>query len=440
MFNNTVLDVIISLVFIYLLYSLLATSVQEIISTILHRRANTLYDGIKSMLSDTRKDMGFIPNFIIYTICEPFINIANRLLRIFTGEKEPVLYAKFYDHPIIKNYGQNFLFKKPSYLTPENFSSILIETLKNLDPDNKTKPATFLLLKSTIEAKQVLIDSDTRSIINYHLNEAAGDLDVFKYRIDKWYNDTMDRVSGWYKRNTQFYLLALGLIMAISLNVDSIEITNFLSDNKPARDQLAKMGEAAANNQNYAGGDSIIAKEALDSIKASINKVNTLVGLGWGDYGKSDTAFKSKILKNEKLHLAYLANKPKADSIFDADLNLLQEAYNKLNDSIQLKKILNDSLILLKQKRKHITDQQQFSMLYENDDFENALKKEYIWYRMNLKKFFGFLITALAISLGAPFWFDLLNKFVSLRTAVKTVNSSGSTTKNNTSDNNEIDG
>jgi hypothetical protein len=32
---------------------------------------------------------------------------------------------------------------------------------------------------------------------------------------------------------------------------------------------------------------------------------------------------------------------------------------------------------------------------------------------------FGWLITALAISLGAPFWFDLLNKFINLRNAGK---------------------
>ena len=31
------------------------------------------------------------------------------------------------------------------------------------------------------------------------------------------------------------------------------------------------------------------------------------------------------------------------------------------------------------------------------------------------RKWLGFLITAFAISLGAPFWFDLLNKFINLR-------------------------
>ncbi|MEM1221017.1 MAG: hypothetical protein AAGH79_18995, partial [Bacteroidota bacterium] len=36
------------------------------------------------------------------------------------------------------------------------------------------------------------------------------------------------------------------------------------------------------------------------------------------------------------------------------------------------------------------------------------------WYEW-VKKVFGWLITSLAISLGAPFWFDLLRKLVNIR-------------------------
>ena len=39
------------------------------------------------------------------------------------------------------------------------------------------------------------------------------------------------------------------------------------------------------------------------------------------------------------------------------------------------------------------------------------------WFR--LKQVFGILITAFAIMLGAPFWFDLLNKFMVIRSTVK---------------------
>ena len=37
-----------------------------------------------------------------------------------------------------------------------------------------------------------------------------------------------------------------------------------------------------------------------------------------------------------------------------------------------------------------------------------------------LKSLLGWLITALALSLGAPFWFDLLNKLMKLRGSVAT--------------------
>ena len=35
------------------------------------------------------------------------------------------------------------------------------------------------------------------------------------------------------------------------------------------------------------------------------------------------------------------------------------------------------------------------------------------------RHFWGYLLTAIAISLGAPFWFDLLNKLMKLRTSQK---------------------
>src|SRR5262249_42001985 len=36
-----------------------------------------------------------------------------------------------------------------------------------------------------------------------------------------------------------------------------------------------------------------------------------------------------------------------------------------------------------------------------------------------LAKVFGLFVTAAAVSLGAPFWFDVLNKFVNFRSSVK---------------------
>ena len=49
-------------------------------------------------------------------------------------------------------------------------------------------------------------------------------------------------------------------------------------------------------------------------------------------------------------------------------------------------------------------------------DTASACRDEFWWY---FYKFIGLAMTALLISLGAPFWFDLLNKLVNLRAAGK---------------------
>jgi hypothetical protein len=42
-----------------------------------------------------------------------------------------------------------------------------------------------------------------------------------------------------------------------------------------------------------------------------------------------------------------------------------------------------------------------------------------------LFRLLGWLFTALALSLGAPFWFDLLNKFMVVRSTIKPREKSG---------------
>ncbi|WP_349316653.1 hypothetical protein [Chitinophaga sp. MM2321] len=444
---------------IYLVYSLLATAIQESVSTMLQTRASTLYKGIRSMLTNTPKDRGTVMNFINYLFYKLWIEIGGWFKSLVSENEKSSFYDKFYDHPTIKNYGENLFFKKPSYLTAENFSTILIETIKNLEKGNEGSLATFPLIKSIVDNNNNnVIDHETRAILIYHLNEAAGDLDVFKHRMEKWYNDTMDRVSGWYKRTMQFQLLIIGLALAITLNIDSAEIATYLSDNKPAREQMVKLGQATAGNQKYSAGDSLITKEVFDSVKVSISKINTIIGLGWGDFGSSDSIFRKHRLKDSlhwgkptKQYIAYTSavfqdsanayfSRLLKDTVIVKSVAVADTAANKpLAATPVVRTAYRDSLLTNKES---IIAQRKFALLYDNDDFDSSLKRSYVWYRIwSWRKVFGFMLTAWAIGLGAPFWFDLLNKFVKLRTAVKPANGSGSSTPKNTSgSNDEIDG
>ena len=50
-------------------------------------------------------------------------------------------------------------------------------------------------------------------------------------------------------------------------------------------------------------------------------------------------------------------------------------------------------------------------------DLEEATEKSLKTVSFWILKFLGFFVTAMAISLGAPFWFDLLKKFTNIRNA-----------------------
>src|SRR5262245_29435470 len=99
MLGSDILDVVVSLSFIFFLLSIVASAGQELVSQAISWRSKSLKDGIKKMLGD--------PTFT-------------------------ALAKEVYDHPLIKTLGA----KGPSYLSNDRFADSLIESL------NQTKDAT----------------------------------------------------------------------------------------------------------------------------------------------------------------------------------------------------------------------------------------------------------------------------------------------------------
>jgi hypothetical protein len=73
---------------------------------------------------------------------------------------------------------------------------------------------------------------------------------------ENWFNDTMDRASGWYKRNAQIWSFCIGLVLAIFLNVDTLHIANTLWRQPGLRQSIA----ATAQSYQLAATD----QEGLD--------------------------------------------------------------------------------------------------------------------------------------------------------------------------------
>ncbi len=463
MFNSPVLDVAIGLVFIFLLYSLLATSIKEAIATLFSLRACMLKQGIiDHMLSDTPTDIKLLS--IAKGIWKTIVKIPYLLGLIPKKKQTEKIGHQFYDHPLIKNYGASRIFPHPSYIPPENFSTVLIDVLKN-DLADKAKAiataksilfpgqtvaqieATILNSSTVVKIKELLdyymsfynkgqtapdakIDKETCKILLMHLKNSVYAIEDFSKKLESWFNDSMDRVSGWYKRQVQVILFIIGLGMAIMFNVDTVDIAGKLTTDKDARDKIVQLAikqaeqykddprvkydsaDAASKKRDSAAASNDSARrmdvfneyqDKMDKVKkelkGGIDTANNLLALGWDKYGSDDSLFLNKLYCKTWCLFFHPWYKP-IHLVSSADI------MKDVEDS------LNKYHILV---NRHNLDSAFIHYQYQN--YPVRVKTAYIWYELThkKKKFLGFLILAFAVCLGAPFWFDLLSKLIKLR-------------------------
>ena len=320
MTNFTALEVVIGLSFIYFVLALVCSAVAETISSLQRRRAKMLVEGIENLFSGST------------TITEEGQALANL----------------FWNHPLVQalirprggtpsqanpnpdpNAEQQPTASKkdgkgPAYIPARTFVSALIDLgarnthSAQLAAADGAKLAAALARVKLPAAINGIPSAPLRQALLAIYNEADGDVNAFRAGAEKWYDDAMDRVSGWYKRHIQLVIWIIAVFVALLLNVDTVQIATTLWKDPTARAAVvASADKAAAQGQNA----------------NQVNQTVSTIGLplGW------------------RLKLG-------ADP----------------------------------------------------QDIPNQG-------RLILSKLIGLLLTAAALSLGAPFWFDLLSKFVRIR-------------------------
>jgi len=398
----------------------------------------------------------------------------------------------FYVHPLIKYLGEDNFYSKPAYISAQNFSKVVIDLLKGFGQVNTNDVQTInnsinngTIFKIPVDISNdignpavkaiiqqgngglinaldtVQINTDTALFLRSLWLESGADPEKFRSKLEDWFNDTMERCSGWYKRYTRLVLFIVGFVIAVAFNVDTIAINRILSKDDSARDQLVQMaiskqqqyGEIIKNfdTQKNTTKDTIQtnALKAADSsykqtyqlLSNDANAANTILGLGrpWSDSLKmcKDSIIRNLKIKNLKCSI---------DSIDKITSELaLKLTSNKSNtigllrkkkpiDSIRFN---NDTANIIASKiRIANTNSASLKEEYNRLVFINercAYIQAYVGNRWfvyapnqngNCETFFGWLITAFALCLGAPFWFDLLNKLISLRGAGTKISSS----------------
>jgi hypothetical protein len=383
MFNNVALDVVIGLVFIYLLYSLLASIVQELIATQLAFRSKVLEKAILRMLEDGKTTT----RFPYWDRIKGFGELIFRTNRL-TDKK---FAARFYGHPLIKYLAEDNWYSKPGYLGSANFSKIVVDLLNGVDQDGgspnilrikeslhtgalKFDPLSRDTANMAIEAlaeqkeqpqTEKHINADTRMFLLSLVAEAQGDVQKFKILLEKWFDETMERASGWYKRYVQMILFVIGLCLAVAFNVDTIKIAKKLTHDPKLREQMVQNASTFLEQNQQLGNE----------LKA-----------------KQERGLDSGPIYRQQL-LSYEEGKARTKELLDSAKNLINRDIANVNDVIGLGYQCGEPVLL------HI-----FFFCYTD---------------VNFSSFIGWLITALAISLGAPFWFDMLSKLMRVRGALK---------------------
>lgn len=280
MLGSNVLEVVISVIFVYILLSLLCSTINEqIIVRILSLRSKILQEGITNMLGD------------------------------------PALVAQLYDHPLIRALSRDTAYMKPAKAQPSATSA---QTGKIRKPSYIPSDIFALALKDVLMQQREATAVGTVNIsvptgLEVTLKKLNIDLEKDLIGLEAWFNSTMERVSGWYKRRVQIFIFLLGFIIATGLNIDTVSLITTVSHNETVRATLVSAAQGYTTQHS----------PDLGLLQSDINQVQPMIG--W--YG--------------------LPN-----------------------------------------------------------NFQN-------W----LLKIVGVLSTTLAVSLGAPFWFDVLNKFVSFRSS-----------------------
>ncbi len=226
----------------------------------------------------------------------------------------------------------------PSYVPSRDFSTALISVLAE---GTKNSHAAFAQAKTTIND---LPNGELKTILLSFIDAGENDLEKLRARIENWFDDAMERVGGLYKRFTQYVMLILGLLLAMFMNIDSIHIAKTLWEQPTFAKAIADQAEGYAKNCQASGDklkdDPACLPKNVEAVRELIDKQT--LPIGW----RQD---------DQLLKLILLQPHPGTDSL--------------------------------------------------------SIVGNTMW------SFPGWIITAFAISLGAQFWFDLLNKFINLRAA-----------------------
>jgi hypothetical protein len=107
------------------------------------------------------------------------------------------------------------------------------------------------------------------------------DISNLQKQIETWFDRSMERASGVYKRNAKGVAILMGLVVSVTANADTLYIVNSLSKDSVLRAAITENAEQVVSNGNRTA-------EPLEAIKTSLRKSleDVSMPVGWSAANK----------------------------------------------------------------------------------------------------------------------------------------------------------
>lgn len=356
---NTILETGIALVLIFFIFSTITYVIQELIAVNLKYRSKMLWKALAQVFDGLQ-----LPGRMKLTKGMPV--------------KDAPVTQEFYNHPQIQLLHQN-LNKRPKYIPAANFALAVMEMIAERLPADQRQNNLFLdvklALRSYVNNKGKIFE------VIKNLADTSNSVHDLQIKIESWFNNYMNRVSGWYQSHTVVSVRIIAIVITLAFNINVVKLAKTIYSNGQLRTNLVALADNVVDHP----------ETVTRYYSKTFDEQNkTLI-----------TAYDDSIKNAANDTIRRQLEGRKADT-----LSRLAASYTRL----QL-----DAIDTLTSKLKAAN----LPLGWEKCPLAKGYWKEDGKNKNGLYNFLlallGWFIGAGCISMGAPFWFDLLGKLVNLR-------------------------
>lgn len=412
MFGSTTLEIAIGLAFVYLLFSLVCTTLTECIGRLLRLRASTLKSAIANMIVG-ENDAGV-------TEARP-PKTTNALQKEYVDKG---LYQHGLIQSLAKSSGYDRLIGgkrldkgRPSYIPAHIFAIALLDSIVNKPATTATSAATvttataatpyFERLNAAIETLPtgLPVRAVLQSFVELaHSKTTSGEsnLATVQKQVEEWFNDVMERTSGWYTRKTAGIVFWLAVVITLAFNIDTLALANALARDATLRTTVVNAADKFLVANPPSQSDTQPSAQPSNLITSTVTSTTT-----------------SNIAASPAITLTLSELEKEIDGL-GLPLGWVRMQSSAITPTLATRFLPDLATFFVTDI---ITETKAVTVTAKaKAQYEQAKANRQTWPEGGGdwgKKLAGFFLTIVALSLGAPFWFDLLNNLVNLRSTGK---------------------